>query len=556
MRDYIQEYRKLYNNGDIKISKKSVQQLERVEAQILNGEVNYSLKHAHHCINWIEKYCKHYKGKFAGKPVILEPWQKYILSVVFGFLDWETDCRITREFFILVARKNGKTTLMAAVALYLLIGDLEAGPEIYSVATKKEQAKILYQDAYKMVQYSPELSSVIKKRRSDMECTFNDGMLAPLASDSNSLDGLNVHAALFDELHAYKDQNIIDVMLSAIGTRAQPMLGFITTNGIVRGKVFDSRYEYYKNIVSGVIEDITIHPFFYELDDVDTELADPNMWEKCNPNMDVSIGKKYLADQLKRAKDDPAQKGGVLTKNFNIPQTSATAYLTADECETNEYDENDLHTTSGVIGLDMSQKIDLTVITYLTKCEDDSFMIKQWYFKGEELVDEHSKIDKVNYRLYSEVELLPGSTVEQSVIYRKIEEIVETYNLEILKFGVDPYRADHILNTLRENYYQEYAVAVSNQYRKAITRTIYKLKDLLRQRKIKFNSKLTSLHLASCQLDVDKHDLCNLIKINKTARIDASISLVYALKAYELYLVDCGFDYEDVWKGDETNGND
>lgn len=554
MKDYIKEYRKLYTNGDIRLCEKSIRQLDRVEYMIDENIVNYSLTHAHHCINWIEKYCKHYVGKFAGKPFLLSPWQKYIISVVFGFLDPKTGYRITRDAFVLIARKNGKTTFAAAISLYLLIADQESAPEVYSIATKKEQAKILYEDSYKMVQYSSQLSSVIKRRRTDLECTFNDGKQSPLANDSNTLDGLNPHGAMFDELHAYVTQDIIDVIQSGIGARLQPLMFFITTNGHVRGKVFDNRYKYYEDVLYGRVEDWSIQPFFYELDDED-ELSNPDMWEKCNPNINISLDEKYLKDQIKRAQDDPAQKIGVLTKNFNLPQTGQNSFLSAEECEINTFDEELLRGTNGVIGLDMSYKIDLTVVTYLTKI-DDKFYVKQWFFKGKDLVDEHSRVDKVNYRSYDEVVLLNGSTIEQKEILDFIYEIVEKYELTILKFGIDPYRADYILNTLRDAYYKEYAVAVSNQYRKAITRTIYKMKDLLSTRSIKFNSPLTSLHLASCQVDVDKQDLLNIVKIQQNARIDGAISLLYALKAYELYMMDVGYKENEVWDGgEEYNDN-
>jgi phage terminase large subunit-like protein len=495
----------------------------------------YDEKKANMKIDFIENLCCHYKGDMARKPLLLSLWQKYIISVVFGFVD-EDGYRIVKESAIIVARKNGKTTFMGGVGLSCLMFDKEEAPEIYSVATKKDQAKLLYNDAYQMVQMSEELNQEIRKRRTDLECKFNNGKMEPLANDSNSLDGLNIHLAVFDELHAYKDQNIIDVVQSSQGSRKQPLIIFITTNGTTRGKVFDDRYEYYSRILDGVLEDWTVQPFIFEQDDI-KEINDPTTWIKSNPNMDISISKQYLAQQLKKANDDPKQKVGVLTKNFNFPQNETTAFFTEYQCKVNAYAEELLIGTKGVFGLDMAYTGDLTVITYLTWIDNKEY-IKQWFILPEGTVEEKSKTDKLQYRNLEEqdVVIFPGNRTNQIDVINFIVDKVKELKIVILKMGIDPYHAEHILTTFREEYGDDYAVAVHNAYTKKNTPTIYETQRMLQDKELYFNSRMTSLHLAGCMSKEKADDSITLEKLHRYHRIDGAWSLIYARKAKELLL--------------------
>ena len=534
--NWINIYHEEIERGNILVSKKMHQQIERVK--YMQENYKYDAKKVQMKIEFTENLCCHYKGKMARQPFKLSLYQKYIRAVMFGFVD-EDGNRITKEVMILMARKNGKTTDMASLALSCLMFDFEDAPEIYSVATKKDQAKFLYNDAYNMVQMSKDLNKEITKRRTDLECNFNKGKLEPLANDSNSLDGLNIHVAIFDELHAYKDQNIIDVVQSSQGAREQPLMIFISTNGTTRGKVFDNRYEYYSKILNGDIIDYSVQPFIFEQDNLE-EINDPETWEKSNPNIGVSISMKYLIDQLKKANDDPVQKTGVLTKNFNFPQNETSAFFEEEECRVNPYNEDVLYNSSGVMGLDMAYTTDITVLTYLTWNDKGEEYIKQWFFMADGVTDKNSKTDNVRYREYEDqgVVIVDGERTSQLGILEHIKQVVQEYNIKILKIGVDPYRADVILETLREEYYKEFAIAVNNSYTRANTPIIYEMKQMLKLKQIYFNSKLTSLHLAGTMADIKKDDSINLVKLNRNNRIDGTVSLLYAKKAKQLFLIE------------------
>lgn len=195
----ILEYWQLIENGTEVVSNKVFKTYKKVVFDLSdnNSEYYYSHKRANHIIEFIENFCRHSKGKMGGKPVMLELWEKAMLATIFGFIDIEGN-RKYREAVLIIGKKNGKSLLASCVGLYLLVGDNEAGPEVYAVATKKDQSKIIWSEAKRMVKKSPTLSKKIKTLIAEIDSDFNDGVFKPLASDSDTLDGLNVHGALMD----------------------------------------------------------------------------------------------------------------------------------------------------------------------------------------------------------------------------------------------------------------------------------------------------------------------------------------------------------------------
>lgn len=233
-------------------------------------------------IQFIEKFCKHSKGKWAGKPVELELWQKAFIEALFGFVDEETKIRKYKKGLLFVGRKNGKSTVASGLALYMLTKDNEGGAEVYAIATKKEQAKIVWEESKRMIKKSPVLNAICKCRINGIFYDETDSIFKALASDSDSLDGLNSYCVLGDEVHAWKDKNLMDVMYDSMSTREQPLFLEFSTMGTIRESVFDNEYEYGSDILADKIKDETVLPVFYELDNVD-EWQNEISWYKANP---------------------------------------------------------------------------------------------------------------------------------------------------------------------------------------------------------------------------------------------------------------------------------
>ena len=246
-------------------------------------------------IEFIEKFCKHSKGKWAGKPVKLELFQKAFVEALFGFVDKDTGIRKYKKGALFIGRKNGKSTLDSGLACYMLTKDNEDGAEIYSVATKKDQAKIVWEESKRMIKKSPDLSRRIKCQVNGIRYDNKDGVFKALASESNSLDGLNAHFVIADEVHAWKDKNLLDVMFDSMSAREQPMLLETSTMGTIRESVFDNEYEYFSDLIKGYEgesdkKDETVLPIIYELDSVD-EWQNEVAWYKANPR--TRHNKKY-----------------------------------------------------------------------------------------------------------------------------------------------------------------------------------------------------------------------------------------------------------------------
>lgn len=238
-------------------------------------------------IEFIERFCRHSKGKWAGQNIKLELWQKAFISALFGFVDKETKIRKYKKGALFVARKNGKSTIDSGLGDFMLTKDGEGGAEVYSVATKRDQAKVVWEEAKRMIKKSPALAKRVRCLVGGLYYDATESVFKALASDSNSLDGLNTHFAIADEVHAWKDKNLLDVIYDSMSAREQPMLLETSTMGTVRESVFDNEYEYFSDIIAGYegkskTVDETVLPVIYELDNPD-EWQDEKKWYKANP---------------------------------------------------------------------------------------------------------------------------------------------------------------------------------------------------------------------------------------------------------------------------------
>lgn len=312
--NYVREYWSRIERGEIVTSRrvKAVygRLIAEMDAAAADSPYYFDEAAGERPIEFIETFCKQSQGTL-GAPLRLELFQKAYIQTLFGWREKATGYRRFRETLFLVGRKNGKSTLLAAIALYLLIADYEGAAEIYSVATKKDQAKKTLTEAVNMVKQSPELRAVIKKRRNDIYFPATASIFEALASDSNTLDGLNSHAVIIDELHAIRDRNLYEVMKQSTSSRRQPLVIMITTNGTVRESIFDNIYELARDIADGKIVEDTFLPILYELD-AREEWTEPTAWAKANPGLGTIKQYSTLAAFVERAKKNPADWRGVI----------------------------------------------------------------------------------------------------------------------------------------------------------------------------------------------------------------------------------------------------
>lgn len=407
-----------------------------VERFLAPDKYHFDFDIANKRILFIEKYCKQPSGNI-GQPLKLELFQKARLQALFGFVD-DNNLRQYNECLIVEGRKNGKTTETAAVELSLLLADREGAPQIYNLATMLEQAKLGFNAAHKMVMQDNALKSVIRKRAADLYCSRNFGFIKALASNSNSLDGLDVHGAVIDELAAIKDRDLYDLIKQAMGARRQPLLFCITTNGFVRDSIFDAQYAYAASVIDGSVKDEHFLPFIYELDSPE-EWDDPRCWIKANPGLGTIKSTEYLEQMVAKAKSDPSFKPTVMVKDFNLKQNPVTSWLRFEELiNETTYEMSQISKSYAIGGCDLSATTDLTCATLLIrKPNDENVYVLQHYFIPQGKIDalEQTKSKEAPYKLWAEqgwVTINEGAAVDYSKVTAWFVEMVEKYDIRPL----------------------------------------------------------------------------------------------------------------------------
>ena len=444
--NYVLEYWQAIEAGQVVVSRRVRQIYERLTREIENpGRYVFDLEKASKPIRFIETFCRHSKGEWAGRPVKLELFQKAFIAALFGFVDRDTGLRRFREAMFYCGRKNGKTVLMSSLALYMMMADGEGGAEVYSLASKRDQAAILFDEAHNMIKQSKHLARHVRKRKSDLYFEPTMSLFKPLAKNSNTLDGLNAHCVIIDELHSIQDRNLYDVMKQSQSARQQPLLITITTAGTVREAIFDDLYSYACQVVDGTFEDDSFLPVLYELDSRD-EWTDPSAWPKANPGLGVIKKLDDLQQKVERAKNNPSEQSGLLCKEFNVRETTARAWLTFEQLNNEEtFDLEDFRGFYAIGGADLSRVYDLTCATLLmVDPKTETRFVTQMYWLPEDGFMERVEQDKVPYDVWHSrglLRLTPGNTIDYRFITRWFLEMIEQYSIVPLWVFYDAWSA-------------------------------------------------------------------------------------------------------------------
>ena len=536
--NYVEKYNQKIQSGEIVTSKRVKEVYRRLVDSMkrTDSPFYFDEEKGNRAIEFIERFCKQSQGEI-GKPLKLELFQKAFIQALFGFLEKETGYRQYRETMFLVARKNGKSTMLTGIALYMLIADHEGAAEIYSVSTKKDSATRLITEATNMIRQSPEIRALVRKRRTDIFFPMTASYFSAVASDSNTLDGLNAHAVIIDELHAIRDRNLYEVMKQSMKARRQPLLVMITTAGTVRECIFDDMYEYACEIADGKKDDPRFLPVLYELDSRE-EWLDPKCWMKANPGLGTIKSYVQLADDVERAKNDPKYQRGFLCKEFNVRENESNSWLSFNEVNNEAtFEMNDVYNTYAIGGCDLSATTDLTCATLLIRKKDDEQMyILQHYFLPEskiEKLDEHNS-NEAPYKIWSDRGLLTicaGNRVNYSEVTEWFCQMRDEYKIDPIKIGYDRALAGYWVDEMKSNGFEMEAVA---QGPFTWSQPMHELGAALADKKINYNNN-PILKWCLSNTAVKKSGLNNIqpVKISERRRIDGMVSL---LNAYVLYV--------------------
>lgn len=443
-------------------------------------EFHFDMEIANRHIEFIERFCKLPTGKL-GQPLRLELFQKARLQSIFGFVD-DNNLRQYNEVLIIEGRKNGKTTETAAIELDMLMNDKEGAPQIYNVATMLDQARLGFNAANKMRMQSPLLKKHIRKRAADLYFAMNMGFIKALASNTNSLDGLDTHCGVIDELAAIKNRDIYDLVKQSMGAREQPLLFCITTNGFVRESIFDSQYQYASDVLFDRARNNRFLPFIYELDHID-EWDREECWIKANPGLGTVKSIDYLRQMVQKAKDDESFKPTVLVKDFNLKQTSEAAWLRFEDFENTATFTGPFR--YGIGGMDAADSVDLAAAKVLCMRRDDpNIYVRQMYWMPQAVLDRQEETgnrrerDNVPYQLWKDKGLLrtvPGNKVDKRVMLDWFCELRDQEDIYILYIGYDPW---HIDDSLLREFQSEFGEKAMIPVRQGVITLSQPMKDL------------------------------------------------------------------------------
>lgn len=509
-----------------------VEYLNKETGELESKRYVFDIAKAQRPIRFIESVCKHSKGKWAGKPIRLELWQKAAIEAIYGFIDEETGMRKHKKVVLFVAKKNGKSTMSSGLGLYGLTNDGEGGAEVYSIAKIKDQAKIVWQEAVHMVKKSPELLKGLRTTISGIFYDKKDAVFQPLASETNSLDGKNPYYVLADEVWAWEDPGLLDIMADGMSAREQPILFETSTMGTVRNKVFDLEYSYCEKVIQGYqgqpggITDETLLPIIYELDSAD-EWLDEECWYKANPNLGISKGIDYMREKVTAAKNDAVKLTNLLCKDFNIRQTSYQSWLTYEELN-NETKLPEWTNAYVLGGCDLSSTTDLTCATLLG-WKDGQVLVKQMYWMPEAYLMDRVIQDKIPYDKWKALGWLrtsEGSKINYSDVTKWYIEQVEQYGLRPLWVGYDSWSAQYWKDEMTAYGFDMVEV---RQGAKTMSAPMKQLKADLNDKIVIYdNNPILKWCLSNMSIKADENENIRPYKEHQTQRIDGAVSLIDA----------------------------
>lgn len=507
---------------------------------LLNGEWEFNEKKANKAIKFIENFCHHSEGR--SDLLHLELWQKAIVSAIFGVMDKTTGYRQFREVFIIVARKNGKTLFAAAIAAYMTYVDGEYGAKIYFLAPKLDQADLVYDAFYQIVQSDDELDSITKKRRSDIYIKAFNTSVKKIAFNSKKSDGFNPQLVVNDEMEAWPgDQGLkqYEVMTSALGARKQPLIISIATAGYVNDGIFDELFKRATAFLKGNSREKRLLPFIYMIDDIEKWDSIEEL-KKSNPNLGVSVSAEYYLEQIEIARNSISKKVEFMTKFCNIKQNSAVAWLDYWDVMKCVHEEKPLSLEDFkgcycVGGIDLSRTTDLTAASIVINRDGINHIFTRFYMpqkRYEVAINE----DNTPYNIYRDRGFLfisGENQVDYKDVYNWFIELVKVYKIKPLKIGYDRYSANYLVEDLKAAGFHTDDVYQGTN----LTPVLHEFEGNLKDGLFDFgDNSMLAAHFLNVAVDINLNDSrMKPVKIEKRMRIDGAMSVFDALTMVSKY---------------------
>lgn len=527
-------------NGEICAGELIKLQCRRYLSLFERDDIYFDPERAERPIRFIS-HLKHWQGlQFVGKDFELQEWQKWMIYNIYGWIKKDDDTRLIRQAYLQISRKNGKTSLCAALALYALIADNEPGAEVDVVAPSSAQSHIALTAAQN---YGTSINKhgILKYRNSDILFDHTHSKLKVMSSDSKYGDGFNSSTAIIDEFHAFRDSAIFNLITSSMGARTQPLLLLITTAGFDLYSFCKQYRDTCVDILKELKKDDTIAPFIFEMDPED-DWEDPTNWPKCCPALNVTVSEEYMKDQLNKAKNMTSEETQIKTKTFNMWVSSSTVWI-PEEVITNaseKFDIFDIAKNSDIYyafaGIDLASNYDMTSVSLLIKTGDDNYYFKTWLFLPESALND--AVNKDKYREWSKqgyLEITSGNVTDYDYILAKIVEVNE--KIPITQIAYDSWNSSQFVISCTEQGLpmKPYSQTLGN-----FNRPTKELERLLAKGKVHFEyNPIVNWCFSNATLKIDKVN--NNVKPIKSGRqksgvdpgkIDAVITILESLGIY------------------------
>ena len=384
----------------------------------------------------------HIKGKWAkeGRTIQLEGWQAFIITTVFGWVHRDTGLRRFREVYVEVPRKNAKSTLSSGVALFMLVADGEQGAEVYSAATTRDQARIVFDDAKAMAERSPGLRvhCGLAILQHSLTVAATASRFAPLAAEGSTLDGLNIHFAVIDELHAHKTRAVYDVIDTARGAREQSLLWNITTGGTDRSGICYERRTHVTKVLDAVVDDPSLFGVIYTIDDNDDPFS-PASWAKANPNWRISVLPDDMEAAARKAEAMPSALNNFLTKRLNVWVSGESPWMDMrawDKCGTPALRDISAHAgRKAWIGLDLAQKKDFAAISIVFQPDGtDQWAVCTRLYLNELAIQESGNAHLAGWARQGYVHMTDGDLTDFDVVADDLRQLCRDFDVQEIAF--------------------------------------------------------------------------------------------------------------------------
>ena len=478
-------------------------------------------------------YLRFWEGEWAGRQFELQPWQAFIVGSIFGWKRAD-ETRRFRTAYIEIPRKNGKTPLIAGIGLYLFVADDEPGAQVFSAATKRDQAKIVWNHAAKMVRQSPALAKRIETfwGKSNMSISKTSSKFEPLGADADTTDGLNIHGGLIDEFHAHKTRAMFDVIDTSLGSRRQPLISVITTAGFNQNSVCYEMHDYVEKILKRIIDDDTYFAFIASADKND-DWKSISTWKKANPNFGISVKEGDLKRLCNKAEHLPTAVNNFLTKRLNIWTQQYDRWISLNLWDKNAgiVSEEGLAGRICYGGLDLSSVSDITAWVMVFPHDDDPEMIDvlcRFWCPEAQLKNTQNRY-RDQYRSWVKqgyLNITPGDAVDYSFI--KAQILQDALKFKLIDLNIDRlFQAHQIGMELQE---EGLIVVGMGQGFTSMAVPMKEFERRLLARKLKHGGNPILRFMADSV--VVKKDAAGNLKPDKAssqARIDGIVGLVMAL---------------------------